>query len=172
MPQSLDVISVNIWHIVVSLANLVLMYVIIKKIFYKPVKKMIVDRENAIKTKWDKANLAEDLANKNKAEWELKLGTAKQTADDIVKSAQEQAKLSAERIVEDANARADGIVNRAKAEAELEKRKAVEDVKREIIEVSGAIAQKLLEREVNTDDHRNLINSFLEEIGDGDEGNK
>ena len=50
MPQSLDVISVNIWHIVVSLANLVLMYVIIKKIFYKPVKKMIQDRENAIKS--------------------------------------------------------------------------------------------------------------------------
>ena len=163
MPQSLDVISVNIWHIVVSLANLVLMYVIIKKIFYKPVKKMIQDRENAIKSKYEKADLAE---------WELKLGTAKQTADDIIKSAQEQAKLSAERIVEDANTRADGIVNRAKAEAELEKRKAVEDVKREIIEVSGAIAQKLLEREVNTDDHRNLINSFLEEIGDGDEGNK
>lgn len=172
MPQSLDVISVNIWHILVSLANLVLMYVIIKKIFYKPVKKMIQDRENAIKSKYEKADLAEEAANKNKAEWELMLSSAKGTADDIVKSAQEQAKLSAERIVEDANARADGIVNRAKAEAELEKRKAVEDVKREIIEVSGAIAQKLLEREVNTDDHRNLINSFLEEIGDGDEGNK
>ena len=58
------------------------------------------------------------------------------------------------------------------SEAELEKRKATEEVKREIVEVSGAIAEKMLEREINQQDHHALIESFIEKIGDGNDGNQ
>ena len=42
-------------------------------------------------------------------------------------------------------------------------------VKKEIIDVSAALAEKLLGREINESDHKNLIDSFIEKIGDGDE---
>ena len=54
-------------------------------------------------------------------------------------------------------------------EAKLERKKATEGIKREIVDVSSAIAEKMLEREVNENDHRALIDSFIEKIGDGDE---
>ena len=41
-----------------------------------------------------------------------------------------------------------------------------EDIKREIVEVSSTIAEKMLEREVNADDHRDLIDSFIDKIGE------
>ena len=44
--------------------------------------------------------------------------------------------------------------------------KAEESIKQEIVEVSTALANKLLEREINVDDHRDLIDSFIEKIGD------
>ena len=47
--------------------------------------------------------------------------------------------------------------------------KATEDIKREIVEVSGALAEKMLEREINTKDHQSLIDSFIEKIGDDDD---
>ena len=40
------------------------------------------------------------------------------------------------------------------------------------MEVSGALTEKMLGREINTKDHRNLIDSFIEKIGDGDDGDK
>ena len=48
--QSLDVISVNIWQILASLANLVLLFLMVKKFLYKPVKKMLEQRQNAIQS--------------------------------------------------------------------------------------------------------------------------
>ena len=39
--QSLDVISVNIWQIVISLANLALLFLLLKKFLYQPVKRML-----------------------------------------------------------------------------------------------------------------------------------
>ena len=38
--------------------------------------------------------------------------------------------------------------------------------------VAARLSEKLLEREIKTDDHRKLIDSFINEIGDGDDGNK
>ena len=45
-------------------------------------------------------------------------------------------------------------------------KKAEEGIKKEIVEVSTALANKLLEREINAEDHRELIDSFIEKIGD------
>ena len=45
-------------------------------------------------------------------------------------------------------------------------KKAEEQIKREIVEVSGALTEKMLEREINAEDHRNLIDSFLEKVGE------
>jgi F0F1-type ATP synthase membrane subunit b/b' len=42
-------------------------------------------------------------------------------------------------------------------------------MKKEIVEVSSALAEKMLEREINRDDHREMIDTFLEKIGDGND---
>jgi len=65
--------------------------------------------------------------------------------------------------------RAQGIIRQAETDAELEYKKAVDGIKEEIVNVSEVIAEKLLEREINTDDHRSLIDSYIEKIGDIDE---
>ena len=101
--------------------------------------------------------------------WEEKLSLADKKADEILQSATENAKYRGEKIIEEAQERADGIVRVAKTEAELERRKAEEDIKREIVEVSGALAEKMLGREINTEDHRALIDSFIEKMGEADD---
>ena len=43
--QTLDVISVNIWQILISLANLTILFLLFKKFLFKPVKKVMEKRE-------------------------------------------------------------------------------------------------------------------------------
>ena len=66
----------------------------------------------------------------------------------------------------EAQLKADGIVRRAETDAELERKKAIDGIKQEIVAVSGALAEKMIEREINTEDHRTLIDSFIEGIGE------
>jgi F-type H+-transporting ATPase subunit b len=53
--QDLDIISVNIWHIVISLANLVILFLILKKLLFKPVKKIVDKRQKEIESEYKKA---------------------------------------------------------------------------------------------------------------------
>ena len=162
--QTLDVISVNLWHILVSLLNLVILFLLFKKFLFKPVKKMVADREAAINSKFEAAKEAEAMAKENEEKWNETLKEAGVKADSIIKNATDIAKSRAEGIIRDADIKADGIVEAAKKEAELERLKATDGIKREIVDISAAIAEKMLEREVNTEDHRAMIDSFINSI--------
>ena len=89
--QNLDIISINIWQIVISLANLVILFLILKKFLFEPVKKIKAQRENEIETQYKKAEKARKEADDLKAGWEDKITTADQKADEIISEAVERA---------------------------------------------------------------------------------
>lgn len=167
--QSLDVISINLWQILISLINLLLIFLVVKKFLFKPVKKIFATRQAELDQQYASAEEAERKALADKEAWEQKMKGADAEAKAIMESATESAKFRGERIVAEAKDRADSIVRQAEVEAELERKKATATIKREIVEVSGALTEKMLRREINTQDHHQLIDSFIEEIGDEDD---
>ena len=167
--QTLDVISVNIWQILISLANLFLLFLIVKKFLFKPVKKVLDSRQKQLDDQYNEAEKAKLEAKENLEMWEQKLATANEKADTIIRDATENAKYRSEKLVAEAQTQAESIIRVARNEAELERKKASDGIKREIVQVSGALTEKMLEREINTEDHRNLIDSFIEEIGGGND---
>lgn len=164
--QHLDVISVNVWQILIALINLTILFLLLKKFLYKPVEKTLEKREQELKGQYDKADEALSAASRAQTEYETRLNGAKLEADDIIKDATDTAQKRSEEIVEGAREEADAIVKRAKTEAEREKIRAEKEIKNEIVDVSSTIAEKLLSREINDDDHKRLIDSFIEDLGD------
>jgi len=167
--QSLDVISVNLWQILISLLNLVLLFLIMKRFLFKPVKNILAKRQEEIDMQYAEAEAAEKAAKESEQQWQEKLSGAEAEANAIIQKATENAKFRGEKLVAEAEEKADSIMRVARTEAELEKKKAADGIKREIVEVSGALTEKLLEREINNDDHRTLIESFIEKVGEQDE---
>ena len=169
MLQTLDVISVNIWNIIISLANLTILFLLVKKFLFKPVKNILAKRQSEIDDRYNLAEEKQKDASENQRLWEEKIHTAQTEADAIISDAKNIARESEEKIISEARARAQGIIRQAETDAELEYKKAIDGIKEEIVNVSEVIAEKLLEREINTKDHRNLIDSYIEKIGDIDE---
>lgn len=170
--QSLDVISVNFWQIIISLANLTILFLILKKLLFKPVQNVLEQRQKTLDSKYDAADKSAAEAEENKKAWEEKLRNAEEKAGEIIREASEDAKNHSDRIVADARNHADSILRQAQNAAELERRSAEEDIKREIVDVSAVLTEKILGREINMQDHRAMIDSFIAEIGDGDDGDK
>ena len=169
MIQSLEIISVNLWNTLISLANLTIIFFIVKKFLFKPVKNMMDKRREAIDGEFNKASELKNEAMAAKEKYEEQLKSAKESADEILLSASNNAKLREEKIILEAKEQAEGIIKRAEAEALLERKKAEEGIKHEIVNVSALLAEKMLEREINTFDHRALIDSFIEKIGETDD---
>lgn len=164
--ENLGIVSLNIWQILISLLNLTILYLVLKRFLYKPVKKVLADRQAQLDAQYAAAAEAEKTAYAARDEYTAKLSTAQAEADGIIHEATVTASRRGDKIVEEAREKAEGIVRQGEIEAAMEKKKAQESIKREITEVSAALTEQLLGREVSTDDHRKMIDSFLQGIGD------
>jgi len=162
--QNLDVISVNIWAIVASLANLLILTLIVKRFLFKPVKKIVDARRAAIDNDYAQAQAARDQAEESRLNYEAAMAAAKQTGDQIIADATRTAEYRSNEIVAEARQKATDIRRQAEADAILERKKAEDDMKHEIAEVSTQLTGKLLQREINEDDHKKLIDSFLNDL--------
>ena len=164
--QPLDIISVNLWQIIISLCNLVILFLIVKRFLFKPVRKMMEQRENEVKKTYAEADEAKLAAEADRSLWDEKMLTADDEAEKIIKKAVAAADRRSEAIVADAKEQANAIIKQAENEAELEKKAAQASIKQEIVDVSAALTGKMLSREINAEDHRELIDEFMNEIGD------
>ena len=164
--QNLDIISINIWQVVISLANLVILFLILKKFLFEPVKKIKAQRENEIETQYKKAEKARKEADDLKAGWEDKITTADQKADEIISEAVERTNERNEIMLYESREKADQIIRKAKADIERDRREARETIKKEIVDVSQVISEQIIGREINMDDHRDLIDDAIDKLGE------
>ena len=56
-------------------------------------------------------------------------------------------------------------MDKAVADIAMEKKKAINDAKDEISGIAIAIAEKVVARELNNEDQRKLVDSFIDELG-------
>jgi F-type H+-transporting ATPase subunit b len=164
--QSLGVISINVWSALISLANLVLLFLLLKKFLFKPVRNVLAARQAHVDSVYQEAEEARTRAEADQTAWAEKMQGAQAEADGIVNRAAERARLNSDAVLDDAKRRADGIIHQAREEAELTREQAEASMRREMADLSTELAGKLLSREINEKDHRQFIDSFIEELGE------
>ncbi len=163
--QTQDIISVNVWQIVISLLNLTILTLILKKFLFDRVRKVVDERKQAIDASYEKAAETNREAEENRRNYAAAMSAVQQTTDQMIAEASRDAERRSSEIENAAREKAAQIRAQAVEDAKLEKKKAEAEMKREIAEVSAELTGKLLEREINPEDHRAMIDSFLQEIG-------
>ena len=159
-------LGVNPWTALFVLLNTLTIFFVAKKFLFVPVMKIIEDRQKEIDGMYSDAGQARDKAHALQAEYTAKLSDAQSESDRIIKDAVVRAQRREEDIIRQANAEAQSIVSKAVADAALEKKKAINTAKDEISGISLAIAEKVVERQLNAADQQKLIDQFINDLGD------
>lgn len=162
--QSLEVISINFGQILISLLNLLLLFLILKRFLYAPVKSVVKDRQEMLKRQFDEAKNAVSKAKINEEYWNGKIKNAQEEINSMIKNAMDNANQSSEEIISDAKKRARDIVTQAEINAKIERKKAEDSIKKEIADASTILAEKIISREINEDEQKNLIDNFIKEM--------
>ncbi len=161
-----ELLGVNPWTAAFALANFLLLFFVLKKFLFGPVMKVIDDRQKEIDGMYEAAGKAQKSAEALEAEYTQKLSAAQQTGERIVQEAVARGQSREEEILRQASREADAIMDKAAADIAREKKKAVNDAKNEIAGLAMDIAEKVVERELNPEDHAKLVDAFLKELGD------
>ena len=161
-------VGVNIWTMLFAWINLLILYLVLKKILFGPLKNMIDSRQREVDEMYANAHTAEDSALKMKEEYEEKLSSAEAESEELLRTAQRKALLREEEILKEASAKAELVMERAQAQIELEKKRAINEVKDEVSALAVGIAGAIIERDVSEEEHKDLIDEFIDRIGDGE----
>ena len=164
MDEYLELISLNVWHVVASIANLLILTLILKKFLFKPVQKILAARQDQVDELYDAAEKTKASAEEDKKLYTAKIAGAVEEAESILRSATQRADRQSDEIIADAHRRAAETMKRAEEDIELAKKKAMDDLKNEISDISVQIAEGVVGRELNSDDHRDLIDSFIDKL--------
>lgn len=161
-----DFIGVDLWTALFVLLNTLAVIFVGTKFLFKPVMKMIQERQQEIDTMYSDADKAKQNAKALETEYNQKLAVAQETSERIVKEAVARGQGREEEIIRQANREASAILDKAAADIALEKKKAINDAKDEISDMALAIAGKVVGRALNAEDQADLVDHFINELGE------
>jgi F-type H+-transporting ATPase subunit b len=144
----------------------VALLVILTKVAWKPILRMLDERERTIKESLEKAEKAKIEAEKTLASQSEILESARKEAQDIIAHARKSAQEAKEEIVVKARSEADQLLQKAKREIELSRDKAIEEIRDLSVDLAMTATQKLIGKTLNKEDHRKIIQESLSELGD------
>ena len=150
-----------------TFVNLIVFFIILKKLLFQPVMGMIEKREQMISGQIEDAEQKNTQAGLLKERYEAELKNANQEAARIVKTAKERGKEEYEKILRDADAEASKIIADARKTIETEREKAVQGIQNESAQVAIAAASKVIQENVDQASNEKILDDFLREAGAG-----
>ncbi len=161
-----ELIGVNLWTALFTLLNTLTVIFVGTKFLFKPVMKIIADRQAEIDGLYADADKAKADAIAMEAEYKEKLSNAQATSERMVKEAMARGQSREEEIIRNANAEAAAILDKAAADIAQEKKKAINDAKDEISDLALAIAGKVVGKSLSGADQTKLVDEFIDGLGD------
>ncbi len=161
-----SLVTVNPVTLIAQICNLFIQLLIVKIFFLDKIKAILDQRREAADKQINEAETAKSEALAIKKTYEQNMLEAKAKADDLLMTAQRTANSRSEEIISQAQQQAAQIKSKAAADIELEKKKAINEAKNEISDLAMAIAGKVVARELNAGDQADMIDRFIDELGD------
>ena len=161
-----SLVTVNPVTLIAQICNLFIQLLVVKIFFLDKIKAILDQRREAADKQITEAENAKSEALAIKKTYEQNMLEAKAKADDLLLTAQRTANSRSEEIISQAQQQAAQIKSKAAADIELEKKKAINEAKNEISDLAMAIAGKVVARELNAGDQADMIDRFIDELGD------
>ena len=161
-----SLVTVNPVTLIAQICNLFLQLLVFKIFFLDKIKAILDQRREAADKQIPEAENAKAEAMTIKKTYEQNMLQAKAKADDLLQTAQRTANSRSEEIIAQAQQQAAQIKSKAADDIALEKKKAINEAKDEISDLAMAIAGKVVGRELNAGDQAEMIDRFIDELGD------
>jgi len=160
-PGMLDINYVScIWVLIIFVILVLILY----KTAWKNVLAGLKAREERIRGDIASAEAAKAKADATLREFNLQLATAEERAKTLLAQAAVDAEKIAASIRLRSQQEAEEIKERANEEIEATKRQALSEIYDQAVNLSTNIAEKIIRRNLNPDDQRDLVRQSLDEL--------
>lgn len=144
--------------------NVVVLFLLLRAFLYKPVRKFMTEREAKFAHEREQIDQSRNEAESLKAQYQLAMTNAKIDAEKIADDRRRVAEREADELRKKAKQDAQDILTDAMHQSIVEHDGMVSELKSQTAELAVDIAEKILEREINQEDHQRIIDRFFDKV--------
>ena len=147
-----------------TIATFLILLALLAKYAWGPLLAALERRQEAIRKSLDDAQQAKQELERLNVESRKIIAEARVQADSILSQTRSDASRLRDELKQKAQAEAAGVVKHAERQIEMETARALQQIRNEAVDLSIAIASKLLERNVSKEDNERLIEETFKQI--------
>jgi F-type H+-transporting ATPase subunit b len=147
-----------------TILTFLLLLTVLAKFAWKPLLKMLKDREELIRSSLEDAEKAKEKLERLNAEGEAIINQARSEAQSILSEGKAIAAKLKDETLDVAKVQAKKIASEAEKQINIEKDKAIAEIKSEVVNLSISIAEKLINKNISPEDNKALIDESLSNI--------
>jgi len=152
--------------ILTNVIGFVIVVWVLAKFAWKPILDLLDARRARIRDDFAKAEAAKTEAQTLRGEFESKLGDIKVIERERVQEAVKRGEEIAERIRTEAREKADATLDKARQDIDVEAHKAQVVLRDEVVALSVAATEMLLNTKLDPETHRRLVREYIDSLGE------
>ena len=150
----------------IQIVNTLILFFVLKRILFKPVTEFMDKRTQGIENAIQEAEDKKQESDRLKDEYEQKIQDIQLERNKIIEEATQKARIKTDEILEIANEEAKQILEKAKNEIDREKQKMMNELKDEISTLALLAASKVIEKDLDSNTHEQMIQQFIDKVGE------
>ncbi|MBQ9940460.1 MAG: F0F1 ATP synthase subunit B [Clostridia bacterium] len=158
-------LSLILMDLVLNFVTIILLFIIVKTLLFKPVKNFLDSRSKKIQDSLKDAEDNKKAALALKEEYNSLIKNSQDEVKKIIKDGELKAAEKSALIIDAANKQAEKILAEAKEKIAEERKDAQEDIKKEIVRTAVQISEKILEREIRDSDIQKIAEDYFSNPG-------
>ena len=147
-----------------TILTFLLLVFVLAKFAWKPLLKMLQDREDMVRSSLEDAEKAKSELERLNEESEAIMAKARSEAQSILADG----KAAAEKVKDDIIAKSKEQANKIREDAgnqiQVEKDKAISEIKKEVVNLTLTVAEKLIQKNLSDADNKSLIEESLKKV--------
>ena len=156
-------LGINLPTLIAQIVNFVILFGLLYLVAYKPIMGMLDERSKKVKDSMEQVESIREQADRAEEEVKKRLEVAGKEGQEVITRAVRTGEEARQKAQEEARQEAEVVIDKARLEIQRQRDEAIDELRKEFADLTIEAAGKVIERSLDKEAHRQLIDKVLEE---------
>lgn len=156
-------LGVNLPTLIAQIVNFGVLFVLLYLVAYRPIMRMLDERSRKIKDSMEQVENIKEQSARAEQEAEKRIEAASQDGQEMIARAVRTGDELRQKAEQEARTEAETLISRARAEIQRERDEAIDGVRKAFADLTIQAAEKVIDRSLDKEAHREIIDKVLEQ---------
>ncbi|HEX73717.1 MAG TPA: F0F1 ATP synthase subunit B [Dehalococcoidia bacterium] len=156
-------LGINLPTLLAQVINFAVLFGLLYLVAYKPLMRMLDERSKKVKDSMEQTEYIKEQAARAEEEVKKRLETASKEGQEVIDRAVRTGGEVRQKAEQEARQDTESLITRARMEIQRERDEAIDELRKEFADLTILAAGKVIDRSLDKEAHREIIDKVLEE---------